>query len=100
MLSEAQVIERPAQPYVAIKAQVTMQTIGTILPELHPRVFGWLGERDIRPAGPPFWKYNLIDMDSYMEVEVGVPVAAVMDGDDQVLAGELPAGRNRSRSGT
>jgi len=93
MLSEAEVIERPAQPYVAIRAQVTMQTIGTILPELHPRVFGWLRERGVPPVGPPFWKYNLVDMDRGMEVEVGVPVAVGMDGDGEVLAGVLAAGR-------
>jgi effector-binding domain-containing protein len=93
MLSEAQVIERPAQPYVAIKAQVTMETIGKALPELHPRVFAWLGERGIAPTGPPFWKYNVIDMDRGLEVEVGVPVATVVDGDSQVLAGVLAPGR-------
>jgi hypothetical protein len=53
MLSDAEVIERAAQPYVAIKSQVTMQTLGTVLPELGPRVFGWLGERGISPAGLP-----------------------------------------------
>jgi effector-binding domain-containing protein len=93
MLSEAQVIERPAQPYVAIRTRVTMRTLGTVLPELHPRVFAWLGERGIAPAGAPFWKYNLIDMDRELEVEVGVPVAAAVDGDEQVLADVLPAGR-------
>jgi effector-binding domain-containing protein len=93
MLSEAQVIERAAQPYVAIRARVTMRTLGTVLPELHPRVFAWLGERGIAPAGAPFWKYNLIDMDRELEVEVGVPVTAAVDGDGQVLAGVLPAGR-------
>jgi hypothetical protein len=55
MLGEAQVIERTAQPYVAIRAQVTMPTLGTVLPGLHPRVFAWLGERGIPPAGAPFW---------------------------------------------
>jgi len=93
LIEEPHIIERPAQPYVAIKAQVTMQTIGTVLPELHPRVFAWLGERGIPPAGPPFWKYNVIDMDRGLEVEVGVPVAAVVDGDGQVLAGVLARGR-------
>jgi effector-binding domain-containing protein len=87
------VAERPAQPCVAINAQVTMQTMDTILVPLHPQVFGWLGERGIPPAGPPFWKYNVIDMDGLLEVEVGVPVAAPADGDDRVLADVLPAGR-------
>lgn len=55
LTEEPHIIERPAQPYVAIKAQVTMQTIGTVLPGVHPRLFAWLGERDIPPAGwsPP-----------------------------------------------
>jgi effector-binding domain-containing protein len=93
MLSEAHVIERSAQPYVAIKEQVTMQTLGAVLPGLHPRVFGWLGERGISPAGAPFWKYNVIDMERSLEVEVGVPVAVAVAGDDRVLASVLPPGR-------
>jgi effector-binding domain-containing protein len=93
MISGPEVIERQAQPYVAIRAHVTMQTIGTVLPGLHPQVFAWLGQRDVAPAGPPFWKYNVIDMDRELEVEVGVPVPGAMDGDDRVLAGVLPAGR-------
>jgi effector-binding domain-containing protein len=93
MLTEPEVITRDAQPYVAIRASVTLQNIGTVLPGLHPQVFAWLGERGIPPAGAPFWKYNVIDMERAMEVEVGAPVAAAVDGDGQVLAGVLPAGR-------
>jgi effector-binding domain-containing protein len=96
MLTEPAIIDRPAQPYVAIRAHVTMQTIGTVLPELHPQVFAWLRERGIPPAGPPFWKYNVIDMEREMEVEVGVPVGTAVDGDDRVLAGTLEAGRYAS----
>jgi hypothetical protein len=59
MLTEPEVVERAAQPYVAIRARVTMQTIGTVLPEVHPLVFAWLAERDVTPAGHPFWKYNV-----------------------------------------
>jgi effector-binding domain-containing protein len=96
MLSEPEVIERPAQPYVGIKAQVTMESIGRILPELHGSVFGWLGQRGIAPAGAPFWRYNVIDMARIMEVEVAVPVATAVTGDDQVLADTVPAGRYAS----
>ena len=93
MLSEAHVTERPSQPYVAIRAHVTMQTIGAVLPGLHPRVFAWLGERGVAPAGAPFWKYNVIDMAGELEVEAGVAVAAAVAGDGQIMAGVLPAGR-------
>ena len=103
MLTEPEVVELSAQPYVAIRARVTMQTIGTVLPELHPQVFAWLAERDVPPAwlaegdvppvGLPFWKYNVIDMEREMEVEVGAPVTTAVTGDDRVLAAVLPAGR-------
>jgi effector-binding domain-containing protein len=70
-----------------------MQTIGELLPGLHPVVSGWLSSQGVRPAGPPFFKFNVIDMDRELEVEVGFPVAATMTGDAQVLAGVLPPGR-------
>jgi effector-binding domain-containing protein len=92
-MSVPEVNDRLAQPYVAIKAQVTMQNMAAILPPLMPQVFGWLGERNIPPAGAPFWKYDVIDMARLLEVEVGVPVSAPVDGDERVLAGVLPAGR-------
>jgi effector-binding domain-containing protein len=92
VLTEPRIVDRTEQPYVAIKASVTMETIGRVLPELHPNVFAWLGERDIAPAGAPFWKYDVIDMEREMVVEVGVPVEKAVTGDDRVLAGVLPAG--------
>jgi effector-binding domain-containing protein len=96
MLGEPAVIERTEEAYVAIKASVTMQTIGSVLPGLHPEVRNWLRERGTSLAGAPFFKFNVIDMERQMEVEVGWPVAAEMKGDDRVLAGVLPAGRYAS----
>jgi len=56
-------------------------------------VFGWLGAHGIAPAGPPFLKYNVIDMMRQLEIDNGVPVAAPVDGDAEVISGILPAGR-------
>lgn len=92
MQTEPEIVQRSEQPYVAIKASVTMETIGTVLPSLHPEVFAWLDARGGRPVGAPFWKYNVIDMQRELEVEVGVPVAEAVAGDDRVLSGVLPAG--------
>ncbi len=84
---------RAEQPYAAVKARVTMATLGTVVPPLNQEVFAWLGERGVAPAGPPFWKYDLIDMSGMLEVEAGVAVAAAVAGDGRVLSGVLPAGR-------
>jgi len=92
MPATPEIIERPAQPYVAIGADVTMEQLSGLADRLG-EVFGWLGERGIAPAGPPFFRYHVIDMDRKLRVEAGVPVSAATEGDDRVSAGELPAGR-------
>ena len=93
MAAQPGIVQRSEQPYVAIRALVTMQTFGEVVPRLHPEVRSWLRSQDGQPAGPPFCRYNVIDMDRQLEVEAGFPVAAPVTGDDQVLAAVLPAGR-------
>jgi effector-binding domain-containing protein len=93
MLSKPIIVERAEQPYVAIKAKVTMQEIGKAADQLAPQLFGWLGAHRIPPAGAPFFKYNVIDMARQLEIEWGVPVTIPIQADDRVLAGTLPAGR-------
>ena len=52
-------------------------------------MFGWLGAHGIAPAGPPFLKYNVIDMMRQLEIDNGVPVAAPVDGDGDMIAGAV-----------
>jgi len=92
MSTEPLIVERSAQPYMAIKGTVTMQTVAAIADRL-PEVFGWLGAHGIEPVDAPFFKYNLIDMQNQLEIEVGVPVAATAPPDGDVFPGVLPAGR-------
>lgn len=93
MIDEPRIATLPERPYVAIAATVGMDDLGTVVPPLNGEVFGWLAARGIPPAGPPFWRYNVIDMARALEVEAGAPVAAAVAGDGRVIAGVLPAGR-------
>jgi len=86
------VIDRPTQDYVAIRRTVTMDTIADIADRI-PDVFAFLGDRGIPPAGPPFLKYNVIDMERSLEIEAGVPVRFPVEGGGEVFPGVLPAGR-------
>ncbi len=61
-------------------------------------LFGWLGPHGLAPAGPPFFRYNVVDMERGLDMEAGVPVTATpdgngTDGDDVVTSGVLPGGR-------
>lgn len=87
------VVDRPAQPYAAIRRRVTMAELGTTLPPLNQQVFDWLAAQGAEPDGPPFWRYLVIDMETALELDVGVGTTTVLAGDADVRTGQLPAGR-------
>jgi effector-binding domain-containing protein len=84
--------QRAAQPYMGISSWVTMTAVGSVADRI-PEIFGWLGAHGIAPAGPPFFRYHVIDMDRQLQVEVGVPVMSPAEDDGDIRAGTLPAGR-------
>jgi effector-binding domain-containing protein len=92
MLTEPRLEQRAQQPYVGIRSSITMSQIGTVLPPLIGELFAWLGQRQATPVGPPFFRYRVIDMSGHLEIDVGVPVAAVLSGDQRVIVDTLPAG--------
>jgi effector-binding domain-containing protein len=92
LISEPKLEDRREQPYVAIRTQITMQELGTA-PDLLGEVFAWLGKQGVAPAGAPFMRFLVIDMEALLDIEVGVPIARTVAGDGRISAGVLPAGR-------
>jgi effector-binding domain-containing protein len=85
--------ERPEQPYVAIRCDIT-DGIRSAVDRAFPQLFGWLGERDVAPAGPPFIRYRELTGDGApLVIEVGAPVAGPVTVGGDVHASALPAGR-------
>jgi effector-binding domain-containing protein len=87
-----EIVTRTEQPYAAIATRVPMSGLGGVGARLS-EVFAWLGARGLAPAGPPFFRYRGIDMQRELEVEAGVPVAARVPPDGNVVTDVLPAGR-------
>ena len=96
MITEPKVEDRDAQPYVAMRTQATMQALDTAIPQRLGEVFAWLAQQGVAPAGAPFARYLVIDMEALLDIEVGVPVATALSGGDRISAGVLPAGRYAS----
>ena len=94
MSAAPQIVTRAEQPYVAIRGQVSMAEIAAFAVRT-PEVYAWLGAHGVAPAGPPFLKYNVIDMARQLEIDNGVPVAAApsVTGDGEIISGVQPAGR-------
>ncbi|MCF3963041.1 GyrI-like domain-containing protein [Streptomyces fuscigenes] len=89
------VVTRARQPYVGVRRLVTMDTVGEVARRL-PELVGWVEDRGMRLAGPPFLRYHSLDAVAEMEVEAGVPLASAeltsrATGD--MRAGTVPGGR-------
>ena len=91
-MPEPRIDERPAQPYMAIRREVT-DGVPAAVDTAFPALFRWMGEQGIEPAGPPFIRFLEIDQDGApLELEVAAPVAEGVRGGDDVHAEALPAG--------
>jgi effector-binding domain-containing protein len=94
-MTEPQMEQRDALPYLAIRCDVT-NGIRAAVDRSFPQLFAWLGQHGIEPAGPPFIRYLEVDESGEpLEIEVAAPIAGQTEPvtDDTVRAGTLPAGR-------
>jgi hypothetical protein len=55
-------------------------------------VNAWLTSKSLTSSGAPFIRYLTTDMSKKLDIEVGVPVANAVSGDDRITAGIFPAG--------
>ena len=93
MISKPKLEDRDAQHYVGIRTQVPMKALKNVIPHLLGDVFAWVEKQGVTPAGAPFIRYHVINMGGDMDVELGVPVATAIQGDEWVSSGLIPAGR-------
>ena len=93
MSQEPKIEERAAQHYAGIQATVPMGGISGAVDDAFPELFGWLAGTGTAPAGPPFIRYLVIDMEASLQLELGVPVAEPMPESGRIRPGTLSAGR-------
>ena len=92
MLTLPKLVDRAAQPYFALARSVKIP-FGDVIDATMPKLFKWAGDHHLEPAGPPFFKYNVIDMASEMQLEFGLPTATLIAPHEGIVVGTLPAGR-------
>ncbi len=96
IVREPQIDERKEQPYMGIRVQTPMKGMGIVLTKLFKEINKWAAKNGVEPAGPPFHRFYVIDMEGDMDLEVGIPVATPLPGDERVHPAVLPAGRYAS----
>ncbi|MGW1345235.1 GyrI-like domain-containing protein [Kribbella sp. NPDC002412] len=87
-----EIVKREERPYVALRGKVAMDGIGAFA-ERMGEVVSWLAAHEIAPNDAPFFKYDVVDMEAGLVMEVGFPVDDLHHGEGEIVAGVLPAGR-------
>jgi GyrI-like small molecule binding domain len=79
-MTEPQLRELPARPYVGARSTITMDQLATTIDRGFPALFARAGE----PLGPPFIRYHAFGPPE-LDIELGVPCAS---GDAELPGGE------------
>jgi effector-binding domain-containing protein len=86
------IVQLDDQRYVGRRESVAMTEFAQVADHL-PTMFGWLGERGVAVAGPPFFRYKVIDMAALLTVEAGIPVSGDVQVEAPTFVETLPGGR-------
>jgi len=90
-----EIVELAERPYVALRGKVAMNGIGAFADRMR-EVVDWLAAHEIAPNDAPFFKYDVVDMESGLVLEIGFPVDDLHHGEGEIVTGVLPAGRYAS----
>jgi effector-binding domain-containing protein len=92
MGNECHIMQRDKTPSVVWKTRCSVETLPGVLGEAFEKVMSYLSRISKAPVGPPYVAYFNEDMQD-LEIEIGFPVAEILEGDGQVVASEIPAGK-------
>ena len=92
MAHQCQLLDRQAQPTLAIRTRASVQMLPQVLGKAWGAIMQYTGRMGVQPSGPPFVAYHNMDMQD-LDLEIGFPFVEKLRGEGEVLAGEIPAGK-------
>jgi effector-binding domain-containing protein len=92
-MTQIMIATRKPQPFAAHVLRLRQPEIAAKAPPLIGEVIAWVNAHGGQTTGAPFFNYVNFFPDGTMEMQVGMPTATVMAGDDTVTTGTLPGGR-------
>jgi len=87
--------EKAAQPTIAVRTRTAVQNLPQVLGKAYDDIMNYLMAIGVQPAGAPYVGYFNMDMQD-LDIEIGFPVAEVLEGKDHIQASEIPAGKQVS----
>lgn len=80
-----------AQPVVSIRGIIPTADLAQHQGDRLRELAAFLRQRGVQSAGPPFVRYHTFG-ESETDVELGIPVVELLDGEGRVGGGVLPSG--------
>jgi effector-binding domain-containing protein len=87
---------RPKLVYMGIRTIAPFKGMSKVIDKISKEINAWVRDHNIKPAGPPFLRFHVIDMRGFMDISFGVPVRKALPDDGQINADMIPAGRYAS----
>ena len=92
MNSPIDIIERLTERTIAIRMRTHVKDLPKLLPRTYGRLAKYLNSIDTPVAGPVYAAYYNTDM-ADLDVEAGFVINGDIEGRDDIIASEIPAGR-------
>lgn len=96
IIREPRIDERPEQTYMGIRIISPFSGMSAMIGKISREMHIWAAAHDLKPVGPPFVRFHVIDMRGKMEITYGIPVGIIVPADERVTADVLVAGRYAS----
>ena len=96
IIREPRIDERPEQVYMGIRIISPFAGMSVMIGKISREMHSWAKDHDVKPVGPPFVRFHVIDMRGKMEITYGIPVSIIVPADDRVTADVLVEGRYAS----
>jgi effector-binding domain-containing protein len=92
LFTEPKLEHREAVHAAVIATQTPWQEFGTVIPQSLDAVADWLKTQGLSPAGAPFLRLLVIDMERLLNVEIGFPVEKALAGEGKIKSVVIPEG--------
>lgn len=89
------IVERPAQPALTLRSRVSPFVLPQTIGESAMAVFQYAREKGYSPSGPLFVGYHGFDGQG-LDVEIGFPFRAGVEGRGTIQLSEIPGGKTAS----
>lgn len=92
MAFSCDIVERQAEPALVVRTRATVERLSEILGPAWGKVLSRAGSASAQPSSPPFVAYHNMDMQD-LDLEIGFTFDRHVEGDGDVEAREIPAGK-------